>query len=301
LKPTFIGIGAQKCASGWVYQVLQDHPEAVVSDPKELNFFTYYYDRGYQWYESFFAGAGHAQAVGENSPSYFYDPLAPTRAFRYNPDFRIVVTLRDPVERAFSNHLHEVHAGHIGGPDLSFERGFANNEMYLYQSRYATHLKHWLRVFAREQILILLQEEIADDPRGSAKKLYVFLGISASHQSEFQNKRVNESADVHSRSLDTLFKAAGRAARRIGQAGMIKAAKENPLIAKIRETNKRDLRQVVPPMLPATRAMLVRELTGELIELANLLGRSSFPWPTWQEIKALERPRVVKDTVLVDV
>ena len=52
-----IGIGAQKCASSWVHAALGVHPQIGVSEPKEVDFFSYYYDRGYQWYETHFAHA----------------------------------------------------------------------------------------------------------------------------------------------------------------------------------------------------------------------------------------------------
>ena len=55
--PTMIGIGAQKCASSWVHAALGVHPQIGVSEPKEVDFFSYYYDRGYQWYETHFAHA----------------------------------------------------------------------------------------------------------------------------------------------------------------------------------------------------------------------------------------------------
>ena len=175
MKPTFIGLGGQKCASSWLYTVFNDHPDAFVSTPKELNYFSAVYDRGHQWYESHFtAGAGRA-AVGEISPSYLPDRDAPARAHAYNPDFRILVALRDPVERAYSNHLHNIRLGYYQGADLSFEAGLANNPMYVEQSRYAKHLRAWLEHFPPEQMLIVLQEEIAADPQAQARRVYEFL------------------------------------------------------------------------------------------------------------------------------
>ena len=67
MKPNFIGIGAQKCATTWVYRVLEDHPAALLSDPKELHFFSSNFDRGYQWYERHFPETSSAKAVGECS------------------------------------------------------------------------------------------------------------------------------------------------------------------------------------------------------------------------------------------
>src|SRR5262249_43557994 len=179
MKPTFIGLGGQKCASTWVHSVLKDHPDAYVSTPKEIDFFSSFYENGFQWYERSFAGAQHQRAIGEISPSYLPDGNAPARAHEYNPRFRIIVSLRDPVERAYSNHLHEVRLGHYADEDLSFEAGLANNPMYLEQSRYAKHLGRWLRHFPRDQLLVILQEEISADPAQQARRLYQFLGLDS--------------------------------------------------------------------------------------------------------------------------
>lgn len=192
VKPTFLGIGAQKCASTWMHKILDDHPEIFVSDPKELDFFSYRYDRGYTWYEHHFSKAGTARAIGEVSPSYFCDPSAPDRVAEYDPAIKIVLTLRDPVERAFSNHLHEIRKGHFTGQDLRFEAGLASNPMYLFQSRYGTHLANWLRVFPKDRLLLLVQEEILADPVAEARRLHSFLGVAPGHRSSLLFRRSHE-------------------------------------------------------------------------------------------------------------
>ena len=79
-KPTFIGIGAQKCASTWIYDILKDHPDVALSELKEVDFFSYKYDHGLQWYENNFSEAGTQSVIGEISPSYFHEPAVPARA-----------------------------------------------------------------------------------------------------------------------------------------------------------------------------------------------------------------------------
>src|SRR3954453_17151561 len=163
-RPTYVGIGAQKCASTWLHRILAEHPEIAVPADKEMDFFSYRYDHGNQWYERCFAVEGTARVRGEISPSYFCEPAVPERVARYMPDAKILLSLRDPVERALSNHRHEVREGHLTGSDLSFETGLANNPMYVEQGLYATHLKSWLRHFAQADILVVLMEDIETDP-----------------------------------------------------------------------------------------------------------------------------------------
>jgi len=174
-KANFLGIGAQKCASTWIHRVLEDHPQVKVSTPKELDFFSYYYNHGFQWYERHFEESEPCLVRGEISTSYFYDWFAPERAAEYNPDFRLIVSLRDPVDRAYSNHLHEIRIGHYIGPDLGFEAGLAQNPMYIEQSRYWKQFQHWLQFFPKERFLVLIQEEIMADPTYAVHQLYEFL------------------------------------------------------------------------------------------------------------------------------
>ena len=98
MKPNFIG-NCQKCASSWLYDILADHPQVGVSEKKELDFFTQHYDNGHAWYERHFPHSSNIEVVGEISPSYFHEASAPARAKAFRSDARILVSLRDPVER----------------------------------------------------------------------------------------------------------------------------------------------------------------------------------------------------------
>lgn len=280
---SFIGLGAQKCASTWIHTVLDDHPQVFHSEPKELDYFSYFYGKGRYWYDRFFEGAAGRPAVGENSPSYFHHPLAPERARRHNPDLRIIVALRDPIERAYSNHLHMIKSGYLTGPDLSFEYGMANNEMYLERSRFATHLARWLDHFPREQVLVLLQEEIREAPQESARTLYRFLGVDEEFESGALNRRANESRVVKNPGLDMALKRAGRLVRGAGLGALVDKAKHNPLVSRLRRANEQDLRTLVPPMQAQSRDTLLAQLGPELDALAELLGRDAFPWASWED------------------
>lgn len=279
-KPSFIGIGAQKCASTWIYQVLLDHPNVRLSSQKEIDFFSYKYDHGLQWYQNFFLDLNRGLIGGEISPSYFHYYDAPKRAAAYNPSFKIIVTLRDPVDRAFSNHLHEIRVGHYVGPDLSFEAGIKNNPMYLEQSRYFTHIKKWLEFFPKEHFLFLLQEEIKKDPEKQARVLYEFLGIDSEHQSLFLQRQANVSYSEKMKGVDGLLRKMGWLGRRLGGRNMIEALKKNSRVVRLREANRRHLSQVVPAMAPATEERLRKMFSEEVREIAKLLGRDNLPWKT---------------------
>lgn len=292
MKPTFIGLGGQKCASSWLYRIFDDHPDAYVSSPKELNYFSAFYDRGQQWYERHFVASVGRLAIGEISPSYLPDRDAPARARAYNPGFRLLVALRDPVERAYSNHLHDLRLGYLGDDDRSFEKGLANNPMYVEQSRYAKHLRSWFAHFPREHCLVVLQEDIAHDPMGQARRVYEFLGIKADHVPSSIGQRANESYLPRSRERERLIRAAGATARRVGLGWLDRILRQSGLVSALHRRNRIDIRSVVPPMTDATREELYELLSADTLQLAELLGRQSLPWKTWEFAASRQAGRV---------
>lgn len=286
MKINFIGIGAQKCASTWVHSVLSDHPEVVVLPGKEIDFFSYYYNFGYEWYEKHICDVGPAKMIGEVSPSYFADSSdTPDRVFFYNPKMRIVLSLRDPIERAYSNHLNEVKLGHVTNQNLEFENGLANNPMYLEQSRYGRQLARWLAVFPRDQVLVIFQEDIRDDSFGQARNLYRFLNVAEDHQSWFLEKKVNESRIIKNTRVDNFLKLLGKLGRSTGAGKLVEVVRKNDLVCRLRHShNQIDLRQIVPPMREDTRIYLQNTLTDDMRELAHQLGKKDLPWPSWEAI-----------------
>lgn len=276
--PTFIGIGAQKCASSWLHRIAGCHPEVGVSKEKEVDFFSYHYDHGYQWYESRFRHCAGCKAIGETSPSYFCDPRVPARVRRYAPAMRIVVSLRDPVERAVSNHRHEVRVGHVQG-DLSFHAGLENNPMYIDQGRYATHLRRWFRHFPAQQIMVVLMEDIAADPLGVAQSLYRFLGVNPEFVPSRLREHDNPAYANRYRLLATIKDSLYRHTDSIPPAQWLwKSASALGLKALYRRANVIPSEAVIPAPDPVILGRLREVFAPEVRELSRMLGR---PLDTW--------------------
>lgn len=278
MKPTFVGIGAQKCASTWLYQILKEHPQVCVGTEKEIDYFSYHFDHGHQWYERQFAGCADRPCVGEISPSYFCEPAVPERVFAYAPTARILLSLRDPVQRALSNHRHEVRVGHFSGDDLSFESGLANNPMYVEQSRYATHFKRWLQFFPKEQILVVLMEDIDRDPLSVARTVYEFLGIDKTYVPEGLSKRFNRSFANRYRGLTDIKDAIYKLTQVPGLKWAWRLGDLLGLKALYRRVNTMPSEAAIPEPNPATLAELRRRLSPEMNELSSLIGRSLDSW-----------------------
>ncbi len=278
-RPTFIGVGAQKCASTWLHRILEGSAHVAVATPKELDFYTHHFNRGYDWYERHFPAS--AAAAGEISPSYFPEAAAVERAQRYNPDFRIIVALRDPIERMVSNHLHEWRKGHINPENIAFEAAFERNPLYFDQSRYGTHLKRWLDAFGAQNVCIFLQEEIAEDPAREAARLFSFLGVTDKPDTEFLHRRANENVVYKNPAIGAVYASAGSVLRAVGLSGALARAKRTPGLSRIWTAAKKNVRDDVPAIRPETVAELRRRLAPEMRALASLIGRESLPWKSW--------------------
>jgi hypothetical protein len=198
--PTFLVLGAQKAGTTALFAYLREHPDVTGPPWKEVSFFDRHYARGLRWYRGNFPLRGRrAGAVGEASPSYLFHPLAPERVRAALPDARLVAILRNPVDRAHSHYQHEVA---LGREALSFEEALEAEEArlageverltrdpasfshawwnYTYASRglYAEQLGRWLALFPREQLLVLLTDELAADPAGTYGRVLDFLSVA---------------------------------------------------------------------------------------------------------------------------
>lgn len=128
--PDFLVVGGQRCGTTSLFKTLAEHP-AVVPPlmHKGIHYFDMQYQRGMHWYRGQFPTratravtsrrAGHRAITGESSPYYGFHPLGPPRIARDLPDVRVILLVRDPVERAFSAHKHETARGFESEP---FER-----------------------------------------------------------------------------------------------------------------------------------------------------------------------------------
>ncbi|TML26168.1 MAG: sulfotransferase domain-containing protein [Actinobacteria bacterium] len=195
--PDFLILGAQKAGTTALYAYLRWHPQITGPSFKEVSFFDRHYARGERWYRAHLP-VRRKGVVGEASPSYLFHPLAPERVARMLPNARLIALLRNPVDRAFSHYQHEVA---LGREQLSFEEALARedermqgevermlrdaayfshawwNYTYAARGRYAEQLERWFEAFPREQVLVLLTDELAADTAGAYRRVLDFLGV----------------------------------------------------------------------------------------------------------------------------
>ena len=197
--PDFLILGAQKAGTTALYSYLRRHPSITGPSWKEVSYFDRHYARGEAWYRGNFPNKARTRGklVGEASPSYVFHPLAPQRVRELVPEARLVVLVRNPIDRALSHYQHEVA---LGREPLSFEDALAAEDerlrgeeerlladpryfsrewwshTYQARGRYAEQLERWLAVFPQEQLLIVPSDDLADDPAGAHARVLDFLG-----------------------------------------------------------------------------------------------------------------------------
>jgi hypothetical protein len=275
--PTFLFIGADKAGSTWLFRMLRQHPLCFVPPAKDIYYFDRYYERGFGWYRSFFDDAHpSARAVGELSHDYLYSDVAAERIALTLPDVKIVVFLRAPVDRTFSEFLYLVRSGLARRDDLrSALRAFPEA---LDHSRYARYLPAYLERFPREQIGVFLYDDLEADPVDFAGEVFSFLDLELVDGVDY-HERVLPAARPRSRVLARAVRAAATSVRVAGLPTLVGRAKSSSLARVLYAPYPAHAR---PRLTEAERAWLHTELDPGVEELETMLGLDLASWRSGQ-------------------
>lgn len=197
--PNFFIVGPQKSGTTSLYHYLKGHPDIYMSRIKEPYFFAHVEAgaeralravhtkviREESVYLRLFEGATTHTAVGEATPSYLCDEYAPFRIHGKVPHAKIIMVLRNPVERAYSQYLMNVWLRGLRIPFYEavlsdyhcLQKGFGVSELYVEQGLYYAQVKRYLDLFGYEQVRIYLLEDMTSDTTGVVEGLCDFLGV----------------------------------------------------------------------------------------------------------------------------
>jgi len=211
MEPSFLIVGAQRCGTTSMFKALRQHP-AVLAPPlqKGIHYFDKNYARGPGWYRSHFplrasaARAGRDTAVppitGESSPYYMFHPLAADRIAADLPGVRLVVLVRDPVERAISAYTHEKARGFETEPferaleleperiagerdkmlaDHGYDSYHLQHNAYLTRGQYIDQLERLEAIVGRERLHVVDSHDFFARPAPTTAAVLDFLGLPA--------------------------------------------------------------------------------------------------------------------------
>ena len=187
--PGYFAVGPTRTATTWLYHVLAGRI-GLPTGIKETQFFIWNYDLGLDWYRSHFRDCPADLPLMEIAPTYFDSAAARRRIASYIPSAKIICTLRDPVERAWSHYKHWQQRGLIKAP---FETAVFDHGQIVSASHYADHIRAWRNDFGSANVMVLLYYDFRADPQRYVDTLAAFLGISHFDlsQSPVANSKVN--------------------------------------------------------------------------------------------------------------
>jgi hypothetical protein len=180
--PDFVGIGAQKAGTTWWFDLITSHPGVYHHPPynKERHVLSHWGSGGSAYppeaaadYASWFPRPAGVVS-GEWTPAYLYYYWVAELLAEVAPDTKVLVLLRDPVDRYLSGLVHRGRAGEVPSPSdthRAFERGL-----------YAEQLTQWERIFGRDQMLVLQYERCVREPAAELARTFRFLGLGDDHR-----------------------------------------------------------------------------------------------------------------------
>ncbi len=158
VRPDFLIIGAAKSATSWLAATLRQDARCFVPAP-EIHYFSRHFDRPWSWYAGQFDGAAPGQLLGEKSNSYLSDLNAAARIKATLPDAKLLVVLRNPLDRAYSAFCMQYDRGKIGDDiDRALDPARSHVPHTLTDGLYATCLEPYFETFRPDQLLILTFE-----------------------------------------------------------------------------------------------------------------------------------------------
>lgn len=202
-NPDFICIGAQKSGTSSLHQDLLKNPEIFLPEKKEVHFFSLNYNKGEKWYAEHFESAQKNQATGEITPFYLFHKKSAKRIHTYNKDIKIIILLRNPIERTLS---HYYHARKRGFENLALldalkkeEERMASQKIehiqrhsYLSRSKYTKQLSTYYKYFRKENIMIEKAETYFKKKKKIMNQIERFIGVNPIAREESENLHTNK-------------------------------------------------------------------------------------------------------------
>ena len=299
--PNFCIIGAAKSGTTSLYQYLKQHPQIYMSPVKEPRFFglegeipNFQGPRDEQTnrvlkcnleeYQSLFREVANETAIGEASPWYLYLEKAPLQMRHHIPDAKLIVMLRNPVDRAYSSFLHQFQRG--AEPLNNFSQALLDEERRIRQNWrpiwhykqlgfYHQQLSRYLKVFDRQQIRVYLYEDFCNEPLSLLQNIFDFLNVDDTFTPDVSRK-YNVTRVPPNQTLRTLM----------NKPNPIKLAIKSLLPDKLCQSLKANFsgvgnytaKSIKPKLAPEVRSQLIEEYRDDIFKLQDLIHKDLSHW-----------------------
>jgi hypothetical protein len=285
-----VSIGASKAGTTTLFELMRQHPHVAVTTSKETNFFfdDAQYARGYPWFlATYFADAAGKEVLFEADNAYMCSRSSLERIRACDAGARLLVMLRNPAERAFSQWAYHQQLGRSSesfAEAIARERGrltgtaqSVNRWGYVERGRYGKYLAQLFEIFPRDQVRCVLFEHLMRDQAGEFSRLTHWLGLAAA---AITAAHENPTGRVRSRLLASILydedrRALRRAlARPLGVGGLkrrVLAAIERHNVAPFKGDRR-------PRLDPHLRRRILEDLAEDMALAERLTGLDLSPW-----------------------
>lgn len=294
IRPNFYIVGAAKCGTSSLFHYLDLHPDVYMSPMKEPHYFcdNYFPDnfagpgddgfsrnriRAIDEYLRLFEAGSHAKIRGEGSVYYIYFNSIAERLLEFNPEAKVVIVLRNPVQRAYSAYMHTVRDGR---ETLTFEEALEREESrreqgyqplwwYRKLGLYSAQVERYINTFPPNQLKIFLFEDLRDTAK-AVQETFSFLNIRANVSVDTSIK-YNESGIPKSRVLFNFF----------AKPNILKQIVKPLLPTKVQRKLGQQAKSMTlrkETMNPQTKEMLTEYYREDIKRLQDLIGRDLSSW-----------------------
>jgi hypothetical protein len=274
--PNFLYIGPDKAGSSWLHDVLIEHPQIFMTPAKDLYFFDRYFDKGLDWYAAHFAKAADEPIVGEVCQDYLFHPEAAERISRTLVSPRFMVTLRDPIDRAFSSYLYMLKMGQQPG---SFGDALKGRPELLEHGRYGSGLARFADRFGDDSVYVAVFDDLGADPRRFISDLLDWLGVEPFELTDELLEARLPASKARSAAIARMARGAADWVREHNGAEIVGRVKRAPLVQR---ALYRPLKEK-PGIDPADAAHIREQLDDEMAAVESRFGvalRSRWGWQT---------------------
>jgi hypothetical protein len=181
-EPNFLYIGGSRTASKWLHKILLPY------------FFDKYYYKGWEFYMALFKRVAGEMAIGELSHDYLYSREAAERIKKHLPGVKLIVCIRNPIDRTCSDYCFNLMTGRLAPP---FDNAVRLQPKIVEHSYYLDYLKYYFSLFGRENIKVLKYDHLCEDPKGYVRSITDFLGVpfieGLDYETKFNTRSTNRS------------------------------------------------------------------------------------------------------------
>jgi len=285
-KVDFVGVGARKAGTTWIADCLWEHPEICMSQPKEVNYFNEIlttllgvpnknFGKPLEWYMKHYVHCKMGAIKGEYCISYLKDPKAAHAIHSVFPETKIIIGLRDPVDRAYSDY-NMFHHYVSRDNSATFEEAIRKNENYLKSSLYAEDLERYMGLFGKDRVHCILLDDIKKDPNAVVSHLYAYLDVDPAFQPQVLWTSSNESKAARFRYFGRFVFHFKRFLVRLRLNELLEFLKKTGLDQSLMKIGAKE--QAFGKVNPRTRRDLIPYFIADIERVESLLQRDLSAW-----------------------